>query len=185
MPSSKPLRERENDSDAELAAATRDGDTRALAALYGRFGTRLIAVAYRLVFSVQDAEDVLHDVFVGLPEALRRYDERGALEGWLRQITARVALTKLRDERDGQRVSLDLATIHATRSLDHVGNIALHAAVAALPASLRSVLVLKEIEGFSHAEIGELLGISAGASQVRLHRALRQLRTALSEGEHP
>jgi RNA polymerase sigma-70 factor, ECF subfamily len=59
----------------------------------------------------------------------------------------------------------------------------LDSAVAALPASLRSVLVLKEIEGFSHAEIGAMLGISKGASEVRLHRALVALRAIITKGE--
>ena len=174
---------RDDDSDAELVAAMRAGDTLALAALYTRYSARLMAVAYRLLFSAQDAEDVLHDVFVGLPEALRRYHERGTLEAWLKRVTARVALTRLRQEVAGRQVSIDSATLPTPRSVDHDAAITLRSAVRALPASLRSVLVLKEIEGFTHREIGEMLGISTGASEVRLHRALRLLRTALSEGE--
>jgi RNA polymerase sigma-70 factor (ECF subfamily) len=174
---------RADDSDAELVPAARTGDVRALAALYTRYGARLMAVAYRLLFSAQDAEDVLHDVFVGLPEALRRYDERGTLEAWLKRVTARVALTRLRQEHAGRQVSIDSATLPTPSSIDHDAAITLRSAVAALPPSLRSVLVLKEIEGFTHAEIGEMLGISTGASEVRLHRAHRLLRTALSEGE--
>ena len=60
--------------------------------------------------------------------------------------------------------------------------IALRAAVDALPDPLRAVLVLKEIEGYSHAEVGELLGISTGASRVRLNRAMRLLRKTLENG---
>ena len=53
-----------------------------------------------------------------------------------------------------------------------------------LTPSLRAVLVLKEIEGFSHAEVARLLDISVGASEVRLHRAIQALRAALTRGEH-
>src|SRR5882672_8301865 len=108
----------DDNSDAELVAAMRAGDTLALATLYTRYSARLIAVAYRLLFSAQDAEDVLHDVFVGLPEALRHYDERGTLEAWLKRVTARVALTRLRHEAAGRQVSIDSATLSTSRSID-------------------------------------------------------------------
>jgi RNA polymerase sigma factor (sigma-70 family) len=55
----------------------------------------------------------------------------------------------------------------------------LQRAVAGLPDSLRAVFVLKEVEGYTHAEIGALLGITPGASEVRLCRALRRLRERL------
>src|SRR5437762_2824611 len=81
---------------AELVASAREGGGDALAELYARYGTGLMALAYRLTGSRADAEDVLHDVFLGLPEALHAYDERGAFESWLKRITARVALTRLK-----------------------------------------------------------------------------------------
>jgi RNA polymerase sigma-70 factor (ECF subfamily) len=161
-------------SDAELAAATRSGDMRALAGLYHRYAQTLMAVAYRLLQSREDAEDVLHDVFVGLPEALRKYDERGRLEPWLKRVTARVALSRLRSERFVQEIDHQVAARAGGPSAEE--RITLDNAVAALSPSLRTVLVLKEIEGFSHAEIAGMLGISKGASEVRLHRAVAALK---------
>jgi RNA polymerase sigma factor (sigma-70 family) len=167
-------------SDAQLARATRGGDMTALAELYRRFGLALMGVAYRLLASREAAEDVLHDVFVGLPEALRKYEERGRLEAWLKQVTARFALSVLRRAQTGCR----LESAPETPVAPHPATtITLHSAVAALSPSLRAVLVLKEIEGFTHAEIAAMLGISKGASEVRLHRALVALRAALTEGE--
>jgi RNA polymerase sigma-70 factor (ECF subfamily) len=168
-------------TDAELAAGTRAGDMQALAGLYHRYAQTLMAVAYRLLSSREDAEDVLHDVFVGLPEALRRYDERGRLEPWLKRVTARVALSRLRSQRPGQDIDVEMAATVPVRTAEEL--ITLDAAVAALSPSLRAVLVLKEIEGFSHAEIAVMLGISKGASEVRLHRAVAALRTMLTKGE--
>lgn len=169
-------------SDAQLAVATRAGDMTALAELYRRFAPGLMGVAYRLLLSREAAEDVLHDVFVGLPEALRKYEERGRLAAWLKQVTARFALSVLRHEQTGARVE---SALQPPAAPSHESTITLHSAVAALPPSLRAVLVLKEIEGFSHAEIAAMLGISKGASEVRLHRALVALRAALTEGERP
>jgi len=178
LPSEGPER-----TDAELVIATRTGDTRGLAELYRRYSVALMTVAFGLLASRQDAEDVVHDVFVGLPEALRKYDERGRLEPWLKRVTARVALDVLRRERSSREVDFDVDTLPAPRSTDTEGAMALQAAVASLPASQRVVLVLKEIEGFSHAEIAGMLGISKGASEVRLHRAVTALRAMLTRGE--
>jgi RNA polymerase sigma-70 factor (ECF subfamily) len=170
-------------SDDDLASAVRDGEGAALAALYRRYAHELMAVAYRLLLSRADAEDVLHDVFVGLPEALRRYEPRGALAGWLKRVTVRVALTRLRRARARREVALDVAPPVEGRSGEVNDTISLADAMAALPPALRAVVVLKEIEGYSHEEIAELLGISRGASEVRLHRAMRRLRARLEGGE--
>ena len=163
---------------AKQARAGRVGHTRALGELYRLYGQALFRVAYRLTGSREDAEDVLHDVFVGLPEALERYQERGRLEAWLRRLTAREALMKLRK---GRRAELRLED-HPEPQTEpgregELGD--LQAAVNALPLSLRSVVVLKEIEGYSHSETAEMLGISVITSRVRLMRAMSQLRRKL------
>jgi RNA polymerase sigma factor (sigma-70 family) len=166
--------------DAALVRAVRASDMDALAELYRRYSGVSMAVAYRLLQSKDAAEDVVHDVFVGLPEAVRKYDERGKFAAWIKQVSARVALSVLRrDETTGrlmQTISPPVQSdVHTRMTLDD--------AVAALAPTLRAVLVLKEIEGFSHAEIASMLGISKGASEVRLHRAFAQLRAMIVKGE--
>ena len=150
----------------------------ALAELYRQQGGALFRLAYRLTGSKEDPEDVVHDVFVGLPEALERYEDRGRLDAWLRRITARVALMKLRGRKRRAEVHLEGGIAEAAGGPD-ADMIALQAAVTALPEGLRHVLVLKEVEGYSHREIGDMLGISAIASRVRLARAMRRLRKTL------
>lgn len=166
--------------EATLVRALRSGDVDALAEVYRRFAPMLMSVAFRLLRSKESAEDVLHDVFVGLPEAVRKYDERGKFAPWLKQVTARVALSVIRHEETANRLATDVtprlqSDVHARMTLD--------SAVSRLPSALRAVLVLKEVEGFTHAEIASMLGISKGASEVRLHRALSQLRAMLNKGE--
>src|SRR5260370_36089752 len=85
-----------NGSSASLIAEARGGSPDALSALYLEHGVALFRLAYRLVGAREDAEDVVHDVFVGLPDALRRYEERGSFAAWLKRVTARVALMRLR-----------------------------------------------------------------------------------------
>jgi RNA polymerase sigma-70 factor (ECF subfamily) len=90
-----------------------------------------------------------------------------------------VALSRLRHDEVRAAQSLDASLGAPTR--DAAAAMDLESAVAALPPSLRAVLVLKEIEGYSHAEIADMIGISVAASKVRLHRALRALRRQLEE----
>lgn len=149
-----------------------------IAELYGRYGADLFRLAYRLTGTKEDAEDVVHDVFVGLPEKLERYEERGRLDAWLRRVTARVALMRLRSGRRRPAIRLENVDMPAA---SEEPSIDLQAAVDALPVTLRSVLVLKEIEGYSHTEIADMLGISAVTSRVRLLRAMRKLRRILRE----
>jgi RNA polymerase sigma-70 factor (ECF subfamily) len=178
MPLRSPTDHPAQRSDAELAAALARGDTQALALLYHRHARELLAVAFRLLQSQADAEDVVHDVFVGLPEALRRYQERGALGAWLRKVTARTALMRLREEATRRTEPLDPASAAAPANPPDA-TLTIERALQRLSPGLRAVLVLKEIEGFSHAEIAAMLDISVGASEVRLHRALRALRAML------
>jgi RNA polymerase sigma-70 factor (ECF subfamily) len=164
-----------------LLEQLRDGLPAAYGALYQQYGADLLKLAYRILGSRADAEDVLHDLFVGLPELLRQYEERGQLAAWLRAVTARHALMKLRRERRRDRsLEARAATLEerapAHEPWDHVD---LSRAIDALPEALRTVFVLKQLEGYSHAEIADLLSISSGASRVRHLRALRRLRHLL------
>src|SRR2546425_1090592 len=151
-------------SPASLIAEARGGSSDALSALYLEHGAALFRLAYRLVRTREDAEDVVHDVFVGLPEPLLRYEEHGSFAAWLKRVTARVALMKLRRGKRRREVALDNAARQA-EPLATAERDGLQAAVDTLPDHLRAVLVLKEIEGYGHAEVALLLGISEGASR--------------------
>jgi len=164
-----------------LIRAARTGSPEALASLYREHGPALYRLAYRLTGTREDAEDVVQDVFVGLPEALTRYEERGKFSSWVKRVTARVALVRLRRRTGRREVSLDIADEKQKPPVD-ANIIALETAVNSLPDSLRVVIMLKEVEGYSHGEVAELLGISVGASRVRAARALARLRKALEDG---
>jgi RNA polymerase sigma-70 factor, ECF subfamily len=157
--------------DGELARRVRVGSMAALGELYARHADGVYASALRILASPADAEDVLHDVFVGLRDALRTYQERGAFAAWLRRLAVRRALMRLRREgRKGVEVAAGSVVP------DPTGRIAARRAIESLPDAVRVVFVLKEIEGWSHAEIGAQLGITARASALRLHRAWKLIR---------
>lgn len=174
----------ESESD-DLARRIRAGSGEALEALYRSAGARLYALAWRLTLNRADAEDTLHDLFVGLPRALERYHEQGSFAAWLKRLLVRTALMRRRQERrQGARDAAyageaELGGSDAGPAPEgEAGRL-----LAALPESLRAVVVLREIEGMSHAEIARALGISEATSRVRLLRGLERLRRTLKREE--
>ena len=163
----------------KLVSRARSGEPEAIAELYQRYGEPVFWVAYRLMGSSADAEDVLHDVFLGLPEALRTYEARGDLGAWIRQVAVRTALMRLRTVKRKREVDLTAANASREAPPSSVDRVAIEAALAAMPDTLRQVFVLREIEGYSHSEISSMLGIRVGASKVRLLRARKVLREFL------
>ncbi len=168
---------------AALVDKARAGDPEALAALYDEYGQRLFGVAYRVTRSPEDAADIVQDVFVGLPEALRNYREMGNLEWWLTRVTT---LTALLAERRMKRMrEVHAMAVRNSRAVQKpravVDRISLDNALKEIPSELRTVFLLKEVDGYSHAEIADLLGITCGASQMRLYRARQMLIERLED----
>jgi RNA polymerase sigma-70 factor, ECF subfamily len=175
-------------SDQRLVAAVLGGSRDALGELYTRHSPDVFNTAYRLIGTREEAEDVLQDVFVALPAVLTRsYEERGRFGGWLNRLAVTTALTRMRTRSRRRESGLpEEATESAAAAAQGHGSdasverIALERALAAMPVRLRAVFVLKEIEGYSHAEIGELLGITRLTSATRLSRAWARLRKELA-----
>src|SRR5207249_1720052 len=110
---------------AVVCSRMRGGDPAALASLRGAEHRQMTwhhRLAYRLTGTREDAEDVVHDVFVGLPEALLRYEERGRLESWLKRVAARVALMRLRQR--GRRREVPLEAVAGHRSPEAPSDVA-------------------------------------------------------------
>ena len=82
-----------------LIERAKTGEPSAIADLYGRYATTLYQTAYRIIGSRSDAEDVVHDLFVGLPSALKRYEDHGQFAAWLKRVAVRLALVSLRSGR--------------------------------------------------------------------------------------
>lgn len=159
-----------------LLAAAKANAIDAVGELYRRHGDTVFGLAYRILASRDEAEDVLQDVFVGLPRALAHYHEHGRFVAWLKRITVRTALMHLRRARRRGTVPLEDELSTAPAGIDPVDRVALERALGRLPDTQRVVFVLREREGYSHAEIGELLGITATTSAMRLSRAWSTLR---------
>lgn len=164
-----------------LVARARTGDAAALAELFRIHADQVYEVAVRLTQSAHDAEDVTQNVFVGLPEALHGYTGSGDLGSWIRRVATRAALLFLRRNRRQAKWERRAARHRSSESAPTQveARMTLEWALNRMPEIWRTVYVLKEIEGYSHDEIADLLGISVGASSLRLYRARGFLRDRL------
>jgi len=172
---------RENSPISDLVSRLRRGEPEALREVYERYADDVYRIALRLTGSSADAYDVTHDVFLGLPEATQRYDPERDFPAWLRGVAVRTAQMSIRAV--GRRREVGLSGL-AGRAVGPgrdpvVGRLTLERALDQLSPVLRSVVVLRELEGLSYAEIAGLLGITESAVAVRLHRARRRLREIL------
>lgn len=160
--------------------AVRHGDEEALRELIQEFSPLVFGVALSITRNEADASDVVQDVFVGLPEALQRFDGR-RFAGWLKVVASRRALMLLRSEKRRTKNTATAGQMSCGSLEDQtLTRIMLEQALDRLAPSLRHVFMLKEVEGLSHGEIAAAMGISENLSQVRLHRARRNLRSILT-----
>lgn len=155
-------------------------DMTALGELFAEHGNMVYRAAFRLTASRADADDVTQELFVRLPGAVRGFTGTAAnFPGWLRRVAVRQALTHLRGGRRRREVSVESVSALTMPADGVLDRLTIADAIARLSDEHRTVFLLKEVEGYDHGEIAELLGISTANSEVRLHRARRQLRDLL------
>jgi RNA polymerase sigma-70 factor (ECF subfamily) len=174
-------------SDAESAVLFRKRldlvearDMTALGELFTSHGDLVYRTALRLTGSRADAEDVTQELFVRLPGAVRGFTGAAAnFPGWIRRVAVREALMHLRGGLRRREVNVEGVAALMAAPDKTLERLSIDAALYRLSDEHRTVFLLKEVEGYDHAEIAELLGISTANSEVRLHRARRQLRDLL------
>ncbi len=146
--------------------------------LHSRYSGLVFGVAYRITGSASDAQDVVQNVFLKLPASLRSFDLRRPIAPWIKRLAARAALDLARTTR--RRSDRERRADHGREDVQDVeeailARVALRAALDRLPAEMRAIIVLKEIEGYTNAEIAEMLQITPANAAVRLHRAWKRL----------
>ena len=169
----------------ELVARLQAGDATARRALFDAEAGRVWRLCYRLVGDYDAAHDLVQETFIRAFARIDRYDGRGSLSGWLNRLALNLTRdTMRRDRRRGRwltRGDDDAATSRASAaSADHESDRRVRAALDALPELLRIVVLMHDVEGYTHEEIGVALGIAPGSSRARLSRARSQLRERLT-----
>ncbi len=170
--------------------AARGGDRDAFRSLVEQNQREVYTLAVRLVSDPHLAEDVAQEAFVRAWRALPNFRGDAAFSTWLYRITVNTAWTHRRRQKRHRHADIDdlPAIADETRRsnpahLDETLHLsdALGEALKSLAPDQRLVVVMKDVEGWSHGEIAESLGITTGAAKVRLHRARRRLRLLLAD----
>jgi RNA polymerase sigma-70 factor, ECF subfamily len=163
-------------ADAALAAA---GDARAFERLYWRHAGRVKALARRLLGTL-DADDGTQEVFVRAWSRLAQFRGESAFGTWLHRLAANVLVRQLeKRQRRGAEDSSELE--HLAARPEAAPDTDIERALGTLPHGLREVVVLHDMESYTHDEIAEMLGIGVSASKMRLHRARNALRQFIEE----
>jgi RNA polymerase sigma-70 factor (ECF subfamily) len=170
----------------ELIAGCQRGQPAAQRGLYERLAYKLMGVALRYSRSRAEAEDTLQQAFLKIFTRIDQYRSNGPFEAWARRIVVNTALHAWHS-RKSQDEAANLSWDDVPEPASDDGNILdqlsaddVVALINTLPLGYRTVLNLYAIEGYSHQEIGELLGISEGTSKSQLARARRLLESKLS-----
>jgi RNA polymerase sigma-70 factor, ECF subfamily len=182
--------------------ALKSGDPDAFTEMVERYSGTVYNLALRMMRNNHmEAEEVLQETFISAFRALERFEGRSLLSTWLYRIAYNAALMRLR-RREPVTVSIDKPATNdegdeVPRQLVDWGagpeqallngelRMALDTAVSALPERLRSVFVLRDIEGLSTAETAAVLDLTETNVKVRLHRARLALRERLSSHFNP
>jgi RNA polymerase sigma factor (sigma-70 family) len=168
--------------DAAVLARAQRGDMAAFATLYARFGQPCYGLALRLTGHVAQAEDLVQEVFLKLIETIRSYRGHAPFGAWLKRMTVNAAIDHLR--RDRRFADVDPEAMFAameSHELQPAQSLDAHTLLRRLPARARAVVVLHEIEGYTHTEIAELFGQSESYSKSVLMRAMQRLHAFVSE----
>jgi RNA polymerase sigma factor (sigma-70 family) len=173
-------------TDDELVARTRAGDDRAFEMLYHRYHRRITSYVLGMVRDHQRAEDVTQEVFLSALRRMRTTDRQLAFKPWIYEIAKNACIDQFRRGRRADEVSWDAdeaaiaplvsagpavdAAVHAKQQLDD-----LCGAFGGLSEAHHRILVLRELEGRSYAEIGQRLELTRPAVESTLFRARKRL----------
>ena len=174
--------------DIQLIESCKKGNRVAQKVLYDRLASRMFPVCMRYVGDRTLAEDILQDGFITLFTRLNSFKGEGSFEGWARRIFVTTALMHLR-KKDALKMSDDLEAARGLRTdvtgqIETIGYKELMEIVMGLPTGFRTVFNMYAVEGYSHKEIADILGISEVTSRTQYSRARALLQSKIKEREN-
>jgi len=166
----------------ELIERARAGDRQAMGSLYEAHARRVYTVVRRLVGDEHLAEDLSQEAWVRAFEKLHLFRGEAAFGTWIYRLATNVALNRLRRsaKRTDVEAAAEMPTMVAAPDEAVVSRRVLAAAMDRLPPGYRRVLVLHDLEGWTHDEIAESLSCSPGTSKSQLHKARARMRQMIA-----
>lgn len=171
-------------TEGELLRQASNGDESAMHALYRRYAPRVYAVVRRLADDDAQADDWAQEAWIRAFRALPGFRGDSAFSTWLHRVAVNSALQGQRQRsRHASRETELPPTLMGAPTEPTVLRISLERALERLPDGMRRVMVLHDVEGFTHEEIGEMLGVAAGTSKSQLFKARAKMREILRPSE--
>lgn len=175
---------RQDEDTLLVEAYLRHGDDGSFLALYRAHTPALYRMAWRMGgVSEGEVDDVVQEAWLRAARSLGRFRFESSLRTWLTGILVH-CLHEGRRRRSAGDALDECNEPEAPRRTPHL-RIDLERAIAALPAGMREVFVLHDVEGFTHHEAADVLGVTAGTSKSQLSEARRKLREALTARPRP
>ncbi len=172
-------------SESDLIRGCIEGDRQMQEELYNRFSGKMYAVCLRYANNSEDAQDLLQEGFIKVYRNLHRFRAEGSFEGWIRRVFVNssiehyrkksLQLSRVSDKEEGTIEDTD------TSALDSLAEKDIIKLIQDLSPGYKTVFNLYAIEGYSHKEIGEMLGISEGTSKSQLARARSILQKKVAD----
>ncbi len=172
--------------DVELIEACKRKNAQAQKSLYDHYAGKLYALCCRYIKEKMEAEDVLIIAFTKILDRIDQFKGEGSFEGWMKRIVLNESLTYLRRNKNMyQEMDIEAADREPDfeKLESHLQAEDLMKLIEALPSGYRIVFNLYAIDGYSHKEIGEQLGISENTSKSQLSRARLALQKSLRDSE--
>jgi RNA polymerase sigma-70 factor (ECF subfamily) len=175
------------DSQEALVRCAAAGDVAAMETIYQQFKQPVFNLAYRYSSDRATAEDLLQDIFIKIFTHMGDVKDSGTFSAWIYRIALNQCYSFLREKKSRSQKTIPMAEIEGKLEEasydDHERNIRkpLGEAIQALPARLRSVFVLHDVQGFKHREIARTLGCSVGTSKSQLFKARLKVRQYLKK----
>ena len=157
------------------------GDRRAQQWIYDRYSSLVLSLCRQYIKDMHYAEDVMVMSFTKVFTHLKDFQHKGSFEGWIRRIAIRESISFLRKKQfvvyDDERISDSDAS--GAAPIDPLEMDYLQGVIDQLPEGYKVVFVLHSVEGYTHPEISELLGISEGTSKSQLFKARKMMQELL------
>ena len=163
----------------ELILKCKQQDAGAQGQLYQKYNGVLFSICLRYSPNYEEAQDNLQDAFLTIFKKIEQFKGKGSFEGWLKRVTVNTVLQKYRKKRIFETIEDDLLEDSSVEVVED-NNIPLDALlrmIQELPDQYRLVFSMYVLDGYTHREIAEMLGISDGTSKSNLARARKILQT--------
>jgi RNA polymerase sigma factor (sigma-70 family) len=171
-------------SDSDLIQGCIAGDRKMQETLYHRFSPKMYAVCLRYSNSSDDARDLLQEGFIKVFKNLEKFRGDGSFEGWVRRIFVNTSIEYFRRATTMQSVTETHENTFEDKEWNAFDNLAekdIFNMIRDLSPGYKQVFNMYVVEGYSHKEIGDLLGISEGTSKSQLARAKMILQRMVKE----